>query len=160
MSIDTLGDLTLLIARIAECCGTAAECAEEARALLERWPASGDAKQTRRNHAVSLPMTDDGRRRAVADNCSMTVRWRGKTCPLAQPTLFRLFVRLLRRPNTYVSYDQLMADVWDGMKADDTIRSAVRHLKARLREAGMGDLAAAIQGRNHHYVLLLDPPQE
>ena len=31
---------------------------------------------------------------------------------------------------------------------------------ARLREAGMDDLAAAIQGRNHHYVLLLDPPQE
>ena len=51
-----------------------------------------------------------------------------------------------------------MEDVWDGVKADETIRSVVRHLKLRLRDADMAELAAAISGRNHHYALMLDPP--
>ena len=86
----------------------------------------------------------------------MTVTWHGKACPLRQTTLFRLFARLLRRPNAYVSYEELLADVWGGVKADGTIRSAVRHLKRRLADAGMRELADAIEGRNQHYVLLLD----
>ena len=37
-----------------------------------------------------------------------------------------------------------------------SIRSAMRHLKRRLIDSGMSDLAVAIHGENHHYVLLLD----
>ena len=99
------------------------------------------------------------RRETLVDAATFTIRWEGKACDLGNTLPFKLFQRLLVHPNQYVSYEQLMDDVWGGgVKSDDTVRSVVRHLKRRLHSAGMDDLAAAIYGRDHHYALFLDPP--
>jgi DNA-binding response OmpR family regulator len=97
--------------------------------------------------------------RPVVDSATKRICWGGRSCAMGHTTLFKLFERLARHPNTHISFEQLLADVWDGNKADETIRSAVRHLKRRLEAAGMAEIAAAIQGQNRHYVLCLDPPQ-
>ncbi len=54
--------------------------------------------------------------------------------------------RLAETPEQYVSHEQLLDDVWDGHGSDDALRSVVKHLRRRLREAGLGDLADAING--------------
>ncbi len=85
------------------------------------------------------------------------VSWAGKTCYLGYTVLFRLADRLSRRPNQYITPDQLLRDVWeDGCKSPATIRSAVRNLRQSLIRAGMDDLAAAIQGTGGRYGLILD----
>ena len=64
--------------------------------------------------------------------------------------------RLLRRVNQYVSYERLRDDVWYGeTRSADTVRSAVRQLKLKLRTAGMSDLASAIKGQGRHYGLII-----
>src|SRR4051812_35952524 len=52
--------------------------------------------------------------RPTIDPAAMAVRWRGRTCPLGVTVLFRLIERLCRRPNFYVTREQLIADVWEG----------------------------------------------
>lgn len=87
---------------------------------------------------------------------SFSVVWKRRRCPLGYTTSFRLMERLLRRADQYVSYDQLREDVWLGEnRSGDTVRSAVRQLKKKLRDAGMPELASAIRGQGHHYGLML-----
>jgi DNA-binding response OmpR family regulator len=91
------------------------------------------------------------------DHASLSVHWQGRRCELGCTITFRLFERLSRRANTYVAHSQLLCDVWDGnVRAPETIRSVVRHLKRRLREAGMSDLADAIRAQGGRYGLMLD----
>jgi DNA-binding response OmpR family regulator len=92
----------------------------------------------------------------VADASTFEVRWRGNACVLGRLP-FRLFRRLMLQPGRFVPYEQLMEDVWGGPKADDTIRSAIRHLKHQLRDGSMEDLAACISGRDRHYALCIGP---
>lgn len=97
------------------------------------------------------------RQRPLVDNSTLSVFWAGKICPLRNTILFRLAARLSRHPNQYITAGQLLSDVWDGgVKSPDTIRSAVRHLRRRLSQAGMCDLAAAIRGTGGSYGLMLD----
>jgi DNA-binding winged helix-turn-helix (wHTH) protein len=71
--------------------------------------------------------------------------------------LLRLFDRLSRRPDSYVSFDRLIRDVWDGqIRSDETIRSSVRHLKHRLIAAGMPELARSPRGAGRRYGLMLN----
>jgi len=75
---------------------------------------------------------------------------------LGYTVLFRLADRLSRRPNQYITPDQLLRDVWEGgLRSPETIRSAVRNLRERLSLAGMDDLAAAIRGHGGRYGLIL-----
>jgi DNA-binding response OmpR family regulator len=94
----------------------------------------------------------------LADEMTFCIRWAGKVCHLGYTIPFKLFARLARRPNVFISHSQLIEDVWLGAcRSDETIRSEVRHLRLRLRSARMSDLAAAIKGQDHHYGLILQP---
>jgi len=99
-----------------------------------------------------------GNHRPVADQSSFSVVWDGRRCYLGRTLPFGFFERLARRPNQYVTYEQLLEDVWDGPRSYDAIRSVVRDLRRKLKGAGMGDLADAIDGSNRQcYGLILDP---
>jgi DNA-binding response OmpR family regulator len=90
------------------------------------------------------------------DTEMLTITFQGKTCFLGNTMPFRLFVRLARRPNTYVAYEDLLNDVWDGARTDEAIRSVVKTLRSKLRQAKMGKLAEAIDGSvPGHYGLRL-----
>jgi DNA-binding response OmpR family regulator len=81
------------------------------------------------------------------DRSQLVVRFRGKTCFLGNALTFRFLARLAQRPNHYVTYEELLADVWDGARRSDaSVRSVVKILRRKLREAGMGELADAIDG--------------
>ena len=81
----------------------------------------------------------------------------GRTCFLGNSLHFRLLGRLAQRPNSYFSYEDLFARVWDGgVRSDDAVRSVVKRLRRALRRAGLGDLAKAIDGSvPGHYALKL-----
>ena len=96
----------------------------------------------------------------IIDSAAKTVTWRGRSCKLGSTNLFRLMERLARRPSWQFSYSKLINEVWDGQcRSDETIRSTVRHLKVRLKRAGMGGLAKAIRSDKRHYYLDLDDPR-
>lgn len=91
------------------------------------------------------------------DPGTLSVRWDGRECVLGASIGFRLMERLARRPGRYVSHDQLLEDVWRCFRSTSTVRSAVRDLRRRLADSGMGDLAERIDGTHRgHYALLLD----
>jgi len=143
--------LTELTARLSEHLMSAAICADELRNVLGAAPDGHAIHRGRSKHA------NPARHRPLVDESTLSVRWNGHTCPLGHTILFRLAARLARQPNQYITADQLLSDVWDGgVKSPGTIRSAVRHLRERLSSAGMGDIAAAIQGTDGRYGLILD----
>lgn len=83
--------------------------------------------------------------------------WIGRRCFLGRTLTFKLFERLARRPNQYVTYDRLLQDVWNGLRSNEAIRSVVKELRRKLIDAGMSDLAEAIDGSNREcYGLILD----
>ncbi len=93
---------------------------------------------------------------ALIDRETLTITYRGRSCFLGRTLPFRLFDRLACRPNVYVSYEDLLTDVWDGERTDDAIRSVVKTLRGKLRKAGMNQLADAIDGSvPGHYALKL-----
>jgi DNA-binding response OmpR family regulator len=97
-------------------------------------------------------------RHPLVDPLSMTVTWSGRTCLLRSRILLALMHSLARRPNQFVPFEKLRHDVWDGaQKSDDTIRSTVRHLKDRLIEAEMGELARHICAAGLRYGLVTGP---
>lgn len=115
--------LSQLTNQLAENLMTAAICAEEIRAAIH---AEGDG-----DHAVRQGYTADGRflnpasfpHRPLVDTSSLLVLWAGKTCHLGYTISFRLAERLFRRPNHYITMDQLLRDVWEGgLRSPDTRR--------------------------------------
>ena len=95
--------------------------------------------------------------RPSCDPASLTITWRERRCQFVNELRFRLFERLARRPNVYVTNYQLQQDVWQGhLRSRDTIRSTVRLLRRDLCLAGMPELAAAIRGKQQRYGLILD----
>jgi len=103
--------------------------------------------------------TTSGRRAAqpaLVDVTTFTVHWNDKTCHLGCTVLYRLMAHLARHANQYVSHEQLLDEVWGGARSGSAMRNAVASLRKRLSDAGLGDLAAAIDGSNSgHYALLL-----
>lgn len=90
------------------------------------------------------------------DTEMLTVTFQRKSCFLGNTLPFRFFVRLARRPNTYVTYEDLLEDVWEVIRTDEAIRSVVKTLRSKLRDARMGALAEAIDGSvPGHYALKL-----
>lgn len=94
--------------------------------------------------------------RPVIDWPMLSVSYRGRSCFLGNTLPFRFLERLLRRPNQYVSHQQLQDDVWEGEPSPESIRSVVKELRRKLRCAGMDGLAKAINGKvARHYSLTL-----
>jgi DNA-binding response OmpR family regulator len=82
----------------------------------------------------------------VVDEALLTVLYHGRSCYLGNSLPFRLLARLARHPNRYFTHDELLAEVWDGDRSPDAIRSVVKTLRQKLRQKGLDDLAAAIDG--------------
>lgn len=82
----------------------------------------------------------------VADEELLEIRYQDRTCFLGNTLPFRFFARLTRRPNSYLTYEELLEDVWQGERSDSAIRTVVKRLRILLRHAGMADLAEAIDG--------------
>lgn len=100
------------------------------------------------SRALLPDLIDDGR---------FTVHWNGAECRLGWTVLFRLFRRLARPANHYVSVATLMEHVWKDDRTEETaVRSAVRNLRRKLEAAGMAELAKAIRRTPGHYALILD----
>jgi Transcriptional regulatory protein, C terminal len=74
------------------------------------------------------------------------VSFRGDTCILGNGLLFRFLAFLADRPNAYLTYQELLDEVWDGPRSDSAIRSVVKRLRVLLRQKGMPELADAIDG--------------
>jgi DNA-binding response OmpR family regulator len=76
----------------------------------------------------------------------LSVDFRGRSCFLGNTLPFRLFARLAQRPNAYLTYEELFAEVWQCDRSDAAVRSAVKRLRSAFRRAGMAELADAIDG--------------
>jgi DNA-binding response OmpR family regulator len=88
---------------------------------------------------------------------TLMVEFRGKRCFLGNTVTLRLFRRLLQGRNRFIRHDELLRQVWQGIRAPSTIRSAVKLLRKQLRDAGMKDVANAIDGHvAGHYALIVD----
>ena len=93
----------------------------------------------------------------VIDRSVMCVVYRGKQCFLGNTLMLKFMERLVRRANQYVSYNQLLSEVWNGVREASSVRSVVKELRAKLRAAGMAGLANAIDGQVYrHYGLMLN----
>jgi DNA-binding response OmpR family regulator len=148
--------LAKLTNQLAETLMTAAICAEEIRTEIH---AELDG-----SNAVTAGHWGDGthrnspamKQRPILDESTLCVTWNAKSLHLGHTRAFWLLARLSRRPNQYVTHLDLLHEVWDDESlAPATIRSVVRHLRHRLRDGGMSELAAAIRGHNGRYILSL-----
>jgi DNA-binding response OmpR family regulator len=93
----------------------------------------------------------------LIDRESLSVTFHGKTCFLSNTIPFKFLCHLARRPNTYISHEELLSEVWQGYRSDAAVRSVVKTLRAKLRQAGLAALAEAIDGSAAgHYSLKLD----
>lgn len=156
MNQEKIERLAQLANQLTETLMTAAICAKEMRATIIAEIDGGGS--VRRGRDSSRLGTDSAgtNHRPIVDHSTLSLSWDGRICHLGYTVLFRLADRLSRRPNQYVTTEQLLHDVWNGdLKSPDTIRSAIRHLRQRLNEAGMGTLAASIQAQGGRYGLIL-----
>jgi DNA-binding response OmpR family regulator len=70
--------------------------------------------------------------------------------------LFRLLERLAAQPEKYLSYEDLLSEVWESNRSDGAVRSVVRRLREALRSQGMDEVAEGIDGSvPGHYALKL-----
>lgn len=95
-------------------------------------------------------------RNLIIDPSLFSVTFRGKVCFLGNSYPFKFLCRLALRPNAYVAYEILLAEVWRGTRSDAAVRSAAKILRTRLRRAGLPEIANAIDGSvRRHYSLKL-----
>ena len=62
----------------------------------------------------------------LIDPAFLTVTFRGKVCFLGKSLSFKFLSRLAERPNTYVTYEDLLADAWDGVVRSDSAERTKR----------------------------------
>lgn len=110
--------------------------------------------QTRTSPQAAAPVPQP----RLVDPATFAVNFRGKVCFLGNGLPFKFLTRLAQRPNAYVAYEDLLAEVWDRNVSDAAIRSVVKVLRQKLRRAGLADFADAIDGTaSGYYALKLDP---
>ena len=147
--------LAQLTDQLSETLMTAAICAQEIRTELHAELDGRDSFGSRSEDAL-LWGPQRASQRPLLDKTTLSVTWRGKSLHLGHTRNFWLLDRLSRCPNQYVTHLDLLNDVWDDEELSTaTIRSVVRHLRRRLRDGDMGELAAAIRGHNGRYILNL-----
>jgi DNA-binding response OmpR family regulator len=92
----------------------------------------------------------------LIDGGLLSVNFGGRTCFLGNTYPFKFIACLAQRPNIYVTHEDLLSEVWDGIRSHSTVRSVVKVLRKKLRQAGMAPLAEAIDGTvSGHYALKL-----
>ncbi len=92
----------------------------------------------------------------VMDYSTFSVQHQGRFCFLGNTLPFRLLARLLRRPNSFVSHQILLDEIWDGIQSPEAVRSVVKTLRSKLREAGLVTLSNSIDGKTKgHYAVFL-----
>jgi DNA-binding response OmpR family regulator len=156
MTTQKVQRLAQLTNQLAETLMTAAICAEELRTEIHAELDGGDGVLAGHSRDGLGRDLSHANQRPWLDQSTLSVRWNGKSLHLGHTRAFWLLDRLARRPNQYVTHLDLLHDVWDDEDlADSTIRSVVRHLRCRLRDGGMGELASAIRGHNGRYILAL-----
>ena len=127
---------------------------EEAQDLLERIVAELPDRQYR---DPTVETTKQVPGTPGVDRSTFSVSWRRARCVLGPTFSFTFLEVIARRPNRFLTYDQLIEAVWDGqIRSDATVRTVARDLRRQLVAAGMHDLAAAVQGRMKTYGLILD----
>lgn len=89
------------------------------------------------------------------DTESLMVSFNHKRCFLGNTLPFHLLRRLAQRPNAFISHDRLFDDVWHCQRSKCALRSVVKELRGKLRRAGLGKLADAIDARKGGYRLRL-----
>jgi DNA-binding response OmpR family regulator len=108
------------------------------------------------NRSVSPASQEAERLGLVVDGRRFTVTFGGRTCLLRNTLPFKVLERLAERPNVYVSHEILLQDVWRGPRTDDAVRSVIKTLRSKLRQAGLVELATAIDGTSRgHFALRL-----
>ena len=127
---------------------------DESVAILEaELDALSGAKEPATRNAEPSPESDQ----PTIDRGVMCVVYRGRRCFLGNTLMLKFLERLVRRPNRYVSHDDLLTDVWNAIREPSSIRSVVKELRVKLRAAGMSGLSDAIDGHvSGHYGLMLD----
>ena len=156
MNPDKARRLDVLTGQLAETLMSAAICADEIRAIVRTELDNEAPRPTTQFGAGLAPNQPPRKQRPLLDESTMSVFWKGRSLHLGNTLPFRFLARLARRPNQYVTHPDLLRDVWDDpLLATATIRSVVRHLRDRLRNGGMNDLAAAIRGHKGRYILEL-----
>lgn len=157
--VDHTGRIVTRLAQLATCLNQVVQLTEEiiddvTKNLESTTPSFRLSVATRR-----LPPTagNDSDGHPIIDRTTFTVHWGGKSCFLGNTLPFKLFERLARRPNQLVPCDQLLDDVWQCCRSRDAMRSVVKVLRQKLSQAGMEDLAVAIDGTTaRHYGLMLN----
>lgn len=142
--LDALAELSALHA-------AAAEAADRAWTALAKH-ADDDLEGTL---DVALGVRRSLTNHPLVNTSTFTVEWLGRSCELGPSVPFKLMQRLLRRPDRYLAYQVLMADVWDRRCSHAAVRSAVKRLRSRLCAAGMRELAEGIRGRGGCYGLFI-----
>ncbi len=83
---------------------------------------------------------------------SFSVSYRGNHCLLGDSISFRLLEQLLRDPNRYQRFPELLRTAWRGQRrSDDTVRTAIFRLRKQLRARGFPELAARIRAQGQAY---------
>jgi DNA-binding response OmpR family regulator len=145
------------LAQLAGCLNQAVRLADEITADVAR-NLAGTASCPNSGTWRSAPdAAKDSGGRPIVDRTTFTVRWSDKICYLGNTLPFKLFERLARRPNQLVHCDQLLDEVWQCCRSREAMRSVVKVLRQKLCQAGMKDLAKAIDGKTaRHYGLMLN----
>lgn len=90
------------------------------------------------------------------DKAMLSVSFAGKSCFLGNTLPFKFLCTLARRPYSYVSYEQLLEEVWACQVSDGAIRTVAKNLRNLLRKAGLAEVANAVDGSVYgHYILKL-----
>lgn len=153
MDADTTRRLNALAGKLTEALTTAAFCAREIQAAVRTEVDEADFGRSP-NGVVPRPPNPVDHPHPIIDQSRFTVTLGVHTCRLGNTIPFRFLARLAKSPGRYVSHEQLIDDVWDGQGSDDALRSVAKHLRRRLREAGLDDLAVAINGLTPGYFVL------
>jgi len=92
----------------------------------------------------------------VIDPGQFTISYQGQEPAfLGNTMLFRLITRLARRPNVFVSFNNLKREVWKDDHTDDqTVSRTARRLREKLDELGVGGVT--LETQPHHVRLKLN----
>ena|SRR5690349_14552413 len=143
MNPDKREQIRRTLKSLAEAQASTIQLMEQAVALFSDELALDPLSFWKSHKSRQLPMSSAG---AIVDEELLEIRYRGRKCFLGNTLPFRFFARLHRRPNSYLTYEELLEDVWDGIRSDSAIRTVVKRLRNILRRAGMDELADAIDG--------------
>jgi DNA-binding response OmpR family regulator len=81
----------------------------------------------------------------VVDPGRMAVLWRGERCLLRYSYSYDLAERLFRNPHRWLPFDRLAEDIWNEQNVNDgAVAAAIKRLRRKLEEHGMGALATMI----------------